>query len=613
MPLELTSAGRPVYLSEGTSVQLELNSPLFDEDAIKGAFSYSFGVPAAPNGPLYGWPERPDGAGRPGAQLPAELALDGLPLLRGVQRVRAASVSKYSVSLQAGLSGAGLSERLLSSFEYGGLREVPRWVAGADLSVPGLPLHANEVVANPGAYEYVFAPLRNDFVSEAVKAQPAFDPKNPHPDPLFPLSTVNQWAINPVQIGGMPAGGTFVYNTYFGVPGGVVYGTYELLPPYCPFPRLRHMLRYILEESGLGVDLAHLLPGELGDLVLVSNAVLVDRGDADTLRFSLADVVPALTVAQLLAALRQDLGLVVYQDPSTGLMRSCALQERVQPGAAGLDLSRCLAGAPEATFDEGGGLTLTSHVDAADELTKDLLSQQPEPGVLLPSVATVADLPTSAVILTENPQAGQVRLVRELDTYYVCSLAYQDSTSVRLDWKRLAPALPPVEVSGGGETQEQATCFTTELLTTLAVYGDLRAALPALAQPPYRADLEQAGAEAEKVSRSTELRLLFYNGRQPTSDGVATYPQLSHRSASGAYSLRLHGEKGTYAQWLRDWLPVKLAGLSYKQPLLLTPLDLARLDLSQPLYLAGVPYLVRKLSVAVPLRKPATAELVRLF
>ena len=618
MPLEFTSAGRPVRLSNGTSVQLELNSPLFDEDTIKGSFSYSFAVPAEPNGPVYGFPERPDGATRPGAQLPAELAADGVPLLRGSQRVKSATASKYSVSVQAGLSGANLSARLLRSFSYGGLREFKRWVpfgldgGGTPVLAPGLSLHANEVVANPGAYDYVFAPLRNDFVSDAAKEQPGFDPKNSNPQ-LYPLETVNKWAVNPVPVLGMPANGTFTYNADFAVPGGVVYSEFRLLPPYCPFPRLRHVLRYIFEESGLGVDFGNLLPGELGELVLVSNAVLVDRGDVAMMRFSLADVVPELTVAELLAGLRQDLGIVIYQDPATGLVRSRYLAEQVAPGAPYFDLSSRLAGPPEVTFDTAAGLTLTYHVDSEDELTKDLLSQQPDLSLVLPAVATVADLPATAVLLSENPQDVQVRLVRDSDVYYVCSLTYLDGVSVRLSWKMLAPALPPVLVNGGGEEQEQAICYTAELPTNLTVYGDVLAPLPAISQPAYRADLEQDSSGADKVSRSTELRLLFYNGLQLASDGVSRYPQLSPQSASGTYSLRLSGPQGTYAQWLKDWLPVKLASLSFKQALLLTPLDLARLDLTQPLRLAGVPYLVRKLSATVPLRKPATAELVRLF
>jgi hypothetical protein len=615
MPLEFTSAGRPVRLSPGTSTQLEYNSPLFDEDVIKGTFSYSFGVPAGPNGPLYGWPERPDGAAQPGARLPAELALDGLPLLSGAQRIKSASASKYSVSVQAGLSGAGLSERQLSSFAYGGLHEVPRWsnVGGvASYLVPGLPLHANEVVANPDVYGYVFAPLRNEYITQQMKDLPGFDPTKI--DPLaFPQETVNIWSIGVAAAPGLPTTGTFYYNVNFTVPGGVLYGgLYRLLPNYCPFPKLRYLLQAIFEESGLLVDLGRLLPGELGDLVVVTNAVFVDRGDLNTLRFSLADVVPALTVAELLAALRQDFGIVVYVDPFTQRVRSCYLAEQVAPAADYADWSALLAGAPEVSIDEPQGLVLTYRVDGADELTKDVLGKQPDPALLRPAVATVAALPATAVILTENPADGQVRLVEDTDTYYVCTIAYLDGVSVRVSWKPLAPALPSIAVAGGGEEQAQATCYTPELPTRMQLYSTIMADIPAISQPAYHADQEQAAGE-EQVSRSSELRLLFYNGLQLASDGVSLYPQLSHRSRSGAYSVRLAGPRGTYAQWLQDWLPVKLRASSYKQALLLTPLDLARLDLTQPLRLAGVPYLVRKLSVAVPLRKPATAELVRLF
>ena len=610
MPLEFTSAGRPVHLTPGTSMQLEYNSPLFDEDTMKGTFSYSVGVPAAPNGPLYGWPERPDGAAQPGAQLPAELGLDGLPLLTGTQRVKSASVSKYSVSMQAGLSGANLSERPLASFAYGGLREVPRWLTVPGLPgvlYPGLVQHANDVVASPAAYDYVFAPLRNELPSDFVKSLPGYDPKKI--DPLnYPSQTVNQWAIRPGPALGMPAGGSFTYYINFTVPGGVVAQEFRLLPAYCPFPKLRYVLQALCEESGLQADLGQLLPGELGDLVLVSNALLVDRGDAQTLRFSLADVVPALTVAELLAALRQDLGVVVYLEQATQRVRTAYLVERVAVDAAYLDLSACLAGAPEVSVDEPAGLTLVTRMDSEDELTKDLLTLQPAESLVLPAVATVAALPATAVLLTENPQAGQVRLVQDIDTWYACTLSYRDTVSVNLAWAPLVVNLPPVPVEGGGEEQAQATCYTLERLTRVAADTDptVTAPVPALSQEPYLASQPNA-------TRSSALRLLFYNGLQLASDGVSRYPQLSHQSASGAYSVRLYGPSGTYAQWLKDWLPVKLRASSYKQALLLTPLELARLDLTKPVRLAGVPFLVRKLSVAVPLRKPASAELVRLF
>lgn len=593
MPLELTSAGRPVQLSPGTGVQLEWNSPLFDEDTMKGTFSYSLAVPAGPNGPLYGFPERPDGATAPGALLPAELSLAGLPLLSGRQRIKAASPSKYTVNLQDGLSGAGLSERQLSSFAYGGLREVPRYVPLAGVpgtSAPGLTLHANAVVASPADYDYVFAPLRNEYQA-TNSALPL----------VYPVpNTVNPWTVRPVPVLGMPAGGSFTYYIQLstGAPGSPVTDPW---PPYCPFPKLRYVLQAICEESGLAVDVAQLLPGELGELVIAGNAQLVDRGDAQTLRFSLADVLPALTVAQLLAALRQDLGVVVYVDPLSRRVRSARLSEQVAPGAPYVDLSARLAGDPEVSIDDTpAGVTLTYQVDGDDALTKDLLSQQPasvgEP------VATVADLPATGPLLPSPPLP---RLVLAEQVYYQAVASYRDLTSVSLSWSRLVEALPPVLVAGGGEAQAMASCYTRELATELQDASGVTLALPAISQPPYRAD-------QTAVERSAVLRLLFYRGLQLASDGVMRCPQLSHQSASGALSVRLGGAQGTYAQLLEAWLPFKRSAVSYQVPLLLTPLDLARLDLAQPLRLDGVAYLVRKLSATVPLQKPATAELVRL-
>jgi hypothetical protein len=602
--LELTSAGQPVHLNPGTSVQLEYNSPLFDEDTIQGSFSYSLSIPAGPNGRLYGWPERPDRAGEPGAVLPAELADDGLPLLTGAQRVKSASAQKYSISLQAGLSGAQLSERQLSSFAYGGLRAVPRYVPLVGLpgtSGHGLSAHANAVVANPAAYDYVFAPLRNEYRSPAQ----ALPPGATLAPTAYPLNTVNQWVVNPAPLLGMPAGGTFVYNIDFVVVPVNGAPAFEPLPPYCPFPRLRYVLQAICEESGLPVDVANLLPGELGELVVAGNAQLVDRGDATTFRFSLADVVPAMTVAELLAALRQDYGIVVYQDVRTRRVRSGYLHERVAPGAPHQDYSAHVAGGPEVTIGDTQGLTLTYQVDGDDELTKDLLEQQPAAHLVLPAVATVADLPAQATILTDNPKTGQVRLVQQLDTYYACTVQALNLLVVNLTWAPLVVNLPPVLVGGGGDEQAQATCYTAERPTELYQASGVTIALPAISQPPYRADQTE-------VERSRALRLLFYRGLQLASDGVMRCPQLSHQSLSGALSTRLTGTSGTYPQLLKDWLPVKLRGSSYKVPLLLTSLDLARLDLTRQVWLDGVAYLVRKLSATVPLKKAASAELVRL-
>jgi hypothetical protein len=590
--LELTSDDQPVHLSPGTSVQLEYNSPLFDEDTIKGSFSYSFTIPAGPNGKLYGWPERPDRTGQPGALLPAQLADDGLPLLTGRQRVKSATAAKYSVSLQADLSGAGLSGRQLSSFQYGGTRLLPRQVydgldgGGNPKYKPGLQAHADEVVAHPQDFDYVFAPLRNEHLPAGEVAP--LDPRDYYPLSVNCwLGTGFQWSTQQLVMGLPPA-----------IGGGV-------LNLYCPFPRLRYVLSSILEESGLLVDAAQLLPGELGDLVVVGNAVLVDRGDWSHVGFHLADVLPALTVAELLNALRQDFGIVVYQDRNTQRVRTAYLVERVAASADYVDLTHLLAGTPEVTIAEDEGLTLTYHVDGEDALTKDLLSKQPDPSLVLAPVATVADLPATA-LMVDNPARGQVRLVEDRGTYYECFPVYLNALSASLTWTELPESLPSVLVNGGGDEQAQALCYTTTRLTRMfssTIAPTFPA--PAISQPLYQAQLTS-------VKRSSALRLLFYNGLQLASDGVTSYPQLAMRSATGRHSLKLTGATGTYVQWLKTWLPVRLRGVSYKVPLLLSSLDFARLDLTRQIWLDGVAYVARKLSATVPLKKAASVELVRL-
>ena len=299
--LERTSAGRPVHLSPGTSVQLEYNSPLFDEDAVQGSFSYSFSVPAPPNGPLYRFPERLDADAPSGGELPGELSLDGLPLLVGTQRVRSASTKKYSISLNGSLSAlaTSLSERAIHTFQYGGVRQLPPaqpWPGagvGGLLQVPGWVAHANEVVRHPEAYDYLFAPVRVESFYEPAPAPS--DDANAPAAPALPPAVLNPWLANNSAAGqgsnGLPLGGTFAAFGFKGYQRLVIplYDIFnpessrpyrspdgQLVPAYgplaCPFPKLRYVLRSIFTECGLSIDEPNFLPGELGDLVIVSPA-----------------------------------------------------------------------------------------------------------------------------------------------------------------------------------------------------------------------------------------------------------------------------------------------------------------------------------------------------
>lgn len=639
--LELSSNGRPVVLSPGTSVQLELNSPLFDEEVVRGSYSYSFSVPAPPNGPLYGFPERLDADAAPGGELPAELRLDGLPLLTGTQRVRSASAKKYSLNLSATLGGlaTALSARALHTFAFGGERLMP---PAQPMQVPGWVLHANEVVRHPDAYDYVFAPVRVDDFYEPAPA-PSVPPAPPTPP--VPPAVLNPWVGNALvgNASGLPAGGTFTPITYKGYQRLVVplYDLFnpansvpyrssegEPLPVYgsfaCPFPRLRYVLRCIFQESGLAVDDARFLPGELGELVIFSPANAVrSRRDEDGVVHSslhLADALPDLSVAQLLQALRRALGVVVDVDPANGRVYSRYLRDVVAaPAAEADDWTDHLAGLAEVEIDAARALKLVYETDPDDAVTKDLLSQAPDPAALGPAVETLADLPTTGVMGV----APETRLVRQEAAYYRSGSVWAGGTAANLTWTLLSPQLSGVDVGGpNGEEHAQGFAFTQvgrapfqmdqSFLLQLDPAATEWMEVPQLARPGF----EPTDLRPEATPRPAVLRLLFWRGMQPASDGTL-YPLVTplHTNqagaAVGALSLRLAGPAGTYEQLLRGWLEVKRRGVVVKQPLRLSTLDLARLDLTRKVRFDGIEYLVRKLSVALPLRKPAMAELVR--
>ncbi|WP_210521590.1 hypothetical protein [Hymenobacter terricola] len=620
--LDLRSNNRPVRLSPGTSVQLEYHSPLFDEDVVRGSFSYAFTVPAPPNGPLYGFPERLDADATPGAELPAELYDDGLPLLVGTQRVRTASAVKYSVNLSGALGAlaTSLSGRALAAFAYGGVRQLPPGEplggAGSLLQLPGWVRHANEVALHPEAYDYVFAPVRCD---DFYPAPALADGEVRQPIVLNPWVTADPAAFNY----GLPAGGSFAYL------GVMKYADFNgvTLPVYgqlaSPFPRLRYVLRCLFEESGLRVDEPNFLPGELGDLVIFSPANAVrcapDAAGVVQSSFHLADALPDLTVAQLLAALRRDLGLVVLLDEAAQRVRTALLRDVVaEPAGTVPDLTAALAGPAEVTIDDAATYQLVYQLDPDDVLATALLKQEPDPATLSPAVETLADLPATAPL----GAAAQTRLVRQEDAYYQSRpTLFQNPTT--LAWTLLGPALAGVAVGGaGGDEVAQGSCYT--LLGEVPVRRDpqhpldydpaaaARLQVPALSRPGY----EPGNPDPKAAARPAVLRLLFYRGMQPASDGTL-YPLVTPLAtnqagaAVGALSLRLAGPAGTYEQLLRGWLQVKRRGVAVKQPLRLSTLDLARLDLSRKIRLDGVEYLVRTLTASVPLRKPATAELVR--
>lgn len=599
--LRMTLAGKPLVLFPKTSMSMEYFSPFFDEDVLRGYYSLTFSIPLEGNRETFGWPdiiESVTDLRRRYTDLGIEEDGQRLGEL-GELRIRTVQQGRVSVAVAFGLSRIApeLKERLLTSFAFGGLREVATFVEGPisgngyPFQIPGLLLHANDTVDDFEGHDYVFAPVRNHF-SE-------LDP---------PLSTlVNPWSYMPNGLFGTRPNGSFQYALNIEIPG---------LPtpapepdPYSPFLKLSYLLQAVFEELNVPVqDLG--LHGELASLVLLTSARIRSH-------FRLADVVPALSLKEALIRVRSTIGLVLDIGPD-GSVRG-KLQADVLASEEFEDWSHLV---PEhhdgRDIEDVTGRTLAYRVAGGDTPAETFFSQ---PKLDLPigaPVDTLAELPSPVFndyMLVPEPE---LRVVVSLAAYYRSEPVYNFVTNQHtVSWKFHGSAMPAVDVAGGGEEVLQGMTATAMALSTAFVDpGDGQQMLvPAFEEEPYRPGVPESVP-------SEQLRLAFYRGLQPTlldgalPDPMPVYPMVTPFNQNalsrriGDYSLQLDGPDGTYARLIGRWLEMVATATPVKFAVRLTAEHLAVLDFSKRIRIAGNFYLVRKISVARPIVKPAIVELI---
>lgn len=606
--LTIHVAGWPLWLKPGTSLSLEINNPALDQDVVRGAYSYAFTLPLnRENRAVFGYPEVVENV----ADLrrvfdDCQVAQDGWVIGAGGQlRIRQVLPTALSVVIGFGLSGLApaLRERKLASFAFGGWRSVPPTETLANGAVvPGLVHHANQVVADPARYDYVFAPVLNHSIDQAATAtQPA----------LGPL-VFNPWTFTEPGLFGLPAYGSFSFSLALDIPGGAVALDYlqnlpaNLFPaPMAPFPRLAYLVRSLFQELGVPVS-DEALTGELAELVLLHSNLI---GYA----FSLAHTLPDLTATDFLQRLKTALGLVPDFGPDGRV--TLRLLRDIAADAAYEEWSHLAAPAfLERAVPEVAGVTLGYELASNDPVAEAFY----QPAADLPegdAVATRADLPATGI-------REERRLVRSESQYYRCRLVAWQAGTVLLSWEPLPATYGPVVVVPGAEavTGQGLTATALERQPdALAGAYVQEALLPSLAEKPYA-----FGQPAEE--RGALLRLAFYRGRQPYVVNP-THPLYARRpdyplvtpldqdatgTVVGEHSLQLHGEAGTVNRLLGRWLALVATATPVKRLLYLTPEHLAGLQLNRKKMIDGNLYLVQQVSVSVPITKAATVTLIPL-
>jgi hypothetical protein len=124
--------------------------------------------------------------------------------------------------------------------------------------------------------------------------------------------------------------------------------------------------------------------------------------------------------------------------------------------------------------------------------------------------------------------------------------------------------------------------------------------VPAAAQPGRSA--RTAFEQTDK--RSSQLRLLFYRGLRPDSNGVV-YPLLSSGTLDyagatvGQYALAWDGPQGLYQQWHKPWLDFRAAARQEERDVQLTLGEFLALDPTVPDRVRGLDFLWESVSVTV--------------
>lgn len=558
-----------IDLLPNTSIQLELNNPLFDaeNDIIKGSFSMPFTIPlTARNRIVFSFPDVIDNVQNLLRDFPCFIESDG-ETIQGVLKLRNIDGKKINVNLTVGISAIGksLQERKIYSFDFGGLR-----VMGT--SNEELVDHMNLKSMYPDDSEYIFAPIKNPVVTGESDWDDHF----------------KEYIIN-----------DFVNSSFVLRPGGSI----ERPRGVCPFPKLRYVLLQIMQELGIQVE-ESFFDAEMSRLFLISNAgleriIVYAVEDQPTrydttyaFQFRIGDLLPDLTVIELLRKLALTFGLAIQVTLNNKLILG-KLNDIIASDDY-IDVSHLTSSVPNIEITEKELYNFIYKLDGDDsepgEKIKDFADL-----IFMPDVATYVQL-----ISLPDAKHNHLRYVKEIKQYYVFLVEFGN-----IAWKFYCDDYGPIR-NGEGTDITQGIAPVIVQRTPFNGEGLL---LPTLKLKRYLPDFGL-------IYRSPELRLLFYRGLQSYQTVNKLYPLLTDEIYNtkgeivGNYSLRLGGEHGTYENFLKSWYQVKGRLRPVKKKIAWSMLDIANLDMSKKLNIDGDRYLIRKVSLTLPIRKPVDVDLV---
>jgi hypothetical protein len=599
------------------TLSIEQNNPLLADSDNNGAYALPFTIPRSPaNQRILDFPELLDNARGQARSLERVDVFDaGRHLLSGTLRLLRITSTSYELTLSYGASAVmtKLKAVKLRALTLGGVRVVG---SGPNFFNNKLPLiqHMNAVVANPEAYDYVFAPFSNN---DALDDNPDGWPERPN---------FNYWD-NTAYTGGVPGG--FIVDTGYRsstLVGGLQVSPFPDFYPFykynaSPAVKLPYLVRTMFAELGIPLE-EDIFDAEISKLVVVCNAVADDNlitsrdealalGLTDTdYWFRLPDLLPDMTCQEFIRAFADTFFLDISVSP-TGVLRLRRSNQLLRQPPA-MSLTRAASPGFDVDVSADRVQVVTAYRSENDSYASDHY-QTVDPNQLGPPIAKFDDLPALPHF------AHEIRLVQEENAYYQHTDTEWQFYSEKLDTPTFGPA------------SESVTTVTQgcELLLELNSIVGLGMPLPGQSWPPSGTQPvgpvqripcfgERAYAPAFNcLERSKALRLAFYRGLQPyqtASDGK--YPMLStgnlnlQNQVLGPYSLRLDGEAGTVAQFGTDVLQLKTNPDTVTWPIWLDEEQFYQLDMARRVEIDGLHFVVKKIALTFPIQQPAQLDLV---
>ena len=517
--IDIRIGGESLDLSPDTSISFELISPLFSDEYAASSHSYQFSFPnTARNQRLLQRAEAVLVSGRTRV-ISCEIFLFQVRWKTGNINVQKAKQGRYqtSIVIEGGRLAQAWRDKLLTSYDFGGERVIssdPNEIVNSAAMVA----HANTVAASDiDNYDYTFFPIKNLQAPEGYI--------NYYRDDTF-------WD-------------TDSWNTSFAQTKN-----WQMVA----FPYALYVLKSVLEEEGFRLmDSDFAIHSLIKTLTVYSNRSINLKANRVSGSFAVANQLPpdVKTLEWVRGFLRLFRAILVVDSQEVRLIAATDLvssTDQVDWTQKGLDY--------EVGFMDNRGFTFSSVQDETDNHLSSLSNPEPEFTVQGTSF-TVDQLPSTA----DN---GAIYYVKFEVAYY----QYNEETP---GWEFFSYSAFPVKHGEG------ANSWASNQSTTMATLEDWHSSQEW--RIPYVDQLlagfkTGGGISNERISP----RLIIYTGIQELNSGEDTYPKGEVNGVEGNYSLLWEGTEGLFEIWHKPWIEMVEAGVPLTYDLLLTPLDLMRLD-----------------------------------